>query len=456
MTGTTERELLALLDGLPEYDRFPAVDELTAELERVAAAHPDVVSTGRVGTSRSGDAIPCARIGNGSRHALVFAFPHPNEPVGGLTSIALVDLLRRDASLRERLDLTWHVAPCADPDGARLNEGWFGGPFERTHYARHFYRPAPAEQVDWTFPFAYKRAYFDAALPETVALMRLIDEHRPALLAPLHNSETGGVYYYLSCEAPELYPLLHAVPAHFGLKLDRGEPESPHTPRYAPAIFGALSAEDAYDASVEAGREPESSSGSTSTAYAGRYGAFSIIPEVPFWTDPAADDTRETDTVYADVLRSQSAQLAELASTLERAHEEAAPALKLDTPLLRAGRAFAGAMSKVAEDAARRADEPASTRPATAAEVRSCAELVHVFRTRFAGILVRALGAEIDAGVAAPAVREAHARLSEAVEAWCAEAEAETPAEVLPIRSLVATQLGAVLGAALWLRDQPV
>jgi hypothetical protein len=245
------------------------------------------------------------------------------------------------------------------------------------------------------------------------------------------------------------------VPAHVGLKLDLGEPESPHTPRYAPAIFGALSAEDAYDATVEAGHE-ESSSGSTSTAYAGRYGAFSIIPEVPFWTDPSADDTRETDTLYADVLRRQSAQLTELASTLEGAHEQAAPALKLDTPLLRAGRAFAGAMGRVAEDAARRAEEAASARPATAAEVRSCGELVHVFRTRFAGILARALDAEIRAGVAAPAVRAAHARLSEAFEAWCEEAKDATSSGMLPIRSLVATQLGAVLAAALWLRDQPV
>lgn len=448
-----ERELLALLDGVPGYDRFPGVDELAAGLERLTGESPDAVSVRRVGTSRLGDAISCATIGRGSRHALVFAFPHPNEPVGGLTSLALAELLCRDAYLRERLDLTWHVVACADPDGARLNEGWFRGPLERTHYARHFYRPAPAEQIDWTFPFAYKRAYFDAALPETMALMRLIDEHRPALLVPLHNSETGGVYYYLSREAPELYPTLHAIPAHFGLQLDLGEPESRHTPRYAPAIFGALSAEDAYDASVEAGHEPESSSGSTSTAYAGRYGAFSIITEVPYWTDPTADDTTPTDTVYADVLRTQSVQLAELHATLERAHEEAAPALKLDTPLLRAGGAFIPAMVRIAEEAARRADEPASARPATAAEVHSCADLVHMFRTRFAGILLRALDAEIHAGVAAPPVRSAHARLSADFEAWCEQAEAATPPAALPIRSLVATQLGAVLASALWLRD---
>jgi hypothetical protein len=451
-SNETLGRVLSLLGGVREYERFPVVDELGAELRRVAESHPGVVNVHRVGTSTLGEPLLCATVGRGSRHALVFAFPHPNEPVGGLTSIELVNLLARDGDLCEELDLTWHVVPCIDPDGARLNEGWFGGPFTRTHYARHFYRPAPDEQVDWTFPFSYKDAYFDASLPETVALMRLIDEHRPVLLSALHNSETGGVYYYLSREAPELYPLLHAIPTHFGLKLDQGEAESPNTPRLAPAIFGALTAEDAYDASLEAGQEPEVIAGATSVAYAGRYGAFALVPEVPYWTDPAADDTTETQTSYADVLRAQSAHLAALHSTLDETYGRAAPELRLDTPFLRAGRAFASAMGKIADQVARRAEKPESDRPATAAEVHSCNDVVHMFRTRFGGILLRALDAEVRAGVAGPRVRAAHASLAEAFDAWCEEAEAVTPPEPLPIRSLVATQLGSVVAAALTLR----
>ena len=446
--------LLPLLEHVPEFDRFAGVHELDAELRRVAAAHPDTVAVRRIGTSRLGDAILCATVGSGSRHALVFAFPHPNEPVGGLTAIVLAELLGRDAALREELDFTWHIVPCVDPDGTRLNEGWFGGPFTRTHYARHFYRPAPDEQVDWTFPFEYKDAYHDAVLPETVALMRLIDEHRPALLAALHNSETGGVYYYISRPAPDLYPLLHAIPTRLGLQLDLGEAESAHTSRLAPAIFEALNAEVEYDAKLASGLQPDVTSGATSTAYAGRYGAFSVIPEVPYWTDPAADDTSETETTYAEVLRRQSAQLAELHRTLESTYGHAAPELKLDTPFLRAGRAFTSAMGKAGEDAARRAEEPASERLATAAEVHSCRDVVHMFRTRFGGILLRALDAEVRAGMAGPRVRAAQYTLSGVFEAWCEEAESATPAVALPIRSLVATQLGAVLASALYLDDQ--
>ncbi len=46
-----------------------------------------------------------------------------------------------DAELRDGYDYTWHLIGCVDPDGTRLNEGWFAGPFTPRNYARHFYRP---------------------------------------------------------------------------------------------------------------------------------------------------------------------------------------------------------------------------------------------------------------------------------------------------------------------------
>src|SRR5690606_37540367 len=128
-------------------------------------------------------------------------------------------------ALREALDYTWHFIPTVDPDGSRLNEGWFAGPFNRTHYARHFFRPAAHQQVEWTFPFAYKRAFFDKVLPETLALMRVIDELKPEFMYSLHNAEYGGVYYYLSDQAEPLYGLLGEIPGWEGLPLHLGEPE---------------------------------------------------------------------------------------------------------------------------------------------------------------------------------------------------------------------------------------
>ena len=78
-------------------------------------------------------------------------------------------------SLGQALDAAWHIIPCIDPDGMRLNEGWFAKPGDRTAYFADFYRPAGDEQVEWTFPFDYKNAYFDRMMPETLALARAID-----------------------------------------------------------------------------------------------------------------------------------------------------------------------------------------------------------------------------------------------------------------------------------------
>ena len=55
--------------------------------------------------------------------------------------------LAEDDSLRESLGYTWYLIKCIDPDGTRLNEGWFKGPFSIENYARHFYRPASFQQV---------------------------------------------------------------------------------------------------------------------------------------------------------------------------------------------------------------------------------------------------------------------------------------------------------------------
>ncbi len=162
----------------------------------------------------------------------------------------------------------------------------------------------------------------------------------------------------------------------------------------------------------------------------------------------------ETHTHYADVLRMETAQLSELHTILESTYGDAAPYLKLDTPFLRAGRAFVGAIGRMAEEVGRRAEDSANERPATAAELQSCREGAHSMCTRFAGILLRALDAEVHAGVAAQPVRAAHEQLAEVFDRWCDEAKSQTPAEPLPIRTLVATQLGSVLASALYLNDR--
>ena len=83
-------------------------------------------------------------------------------------------------------------------------------------------------------------------LPETLALMGLIDAHRPALMASLHNAELGGVHHYLGRAEPGLDPTLQQIPARLGLPLHQGEPEAPWVPRRTPGRGARMSGPGAH------------------------------------------------------------------------------------------------------------------------------------------------------------------------------------------------------------------
>ena len=131
------------------------------------------------------------------------------------------------------------------PGRAAAQRGLAGRAPTREHYARHLYRQAGAEQIEWTFPLEHKDAYFDAVLPETFALMRLVDAHRPTLMASLHNAELGGVYYYLSRRSPGYTRCCRQSPA--GGSAHAGEPGGTVDPAAGRWIFRSLDARDAYD-----------------------------------------------------------------------------------------------------------------------------------------------------------------------------------------------------------------
>lgn len=435
------------LDSVPDFDRFATVDEVNARFTALADAHPGVATLRRVGTSRLGDPLLCLTVGDGPRHAIVAAGPHPNEPIGGLTVSHLAARLCADDRLRRDTGYTWHLVACLDPDGTRLNEGWFAGPFTRTHYARHFYRPAPDEQVEWTFPFAYKRVYFDRVLPETLALMRLIDDTEPAFFSTLHNAETGGVFYYLNRPVPELHAVLKDLPARYGVPLHAGEAEHPAVKSFEQAIYQAPTMEDAYDYLEANGQDPvQHISGAASDSYIKKYGTLGLTAEIPYWTDPSAADTTPTARSYRDVVGEQARGLRETHETLARILASAQDDLVTASPFLRASRAFIPLLGGMAETDAVRAGDPSSDRPATVAEVSSCRENLSSMRLRFGGILLRALEGELAIGNVTPAIRAAAGELSELHTTWCAEGE--SPARAIPIHDLVAIQYGAVLAGA--------
>ncbi|SPL96523.1 zinc carboxypeptidase family protein [[Actinomadura] parvosata subsp. kistnae] len=441
--------LAAELDTVPDHKTFATVDEVHQRLARLADDHPGVATLRRIGTSRLGDPMLCLTVGDGPRHAVVAAGPHPNEPIGGLTVTHLASRLCADAGLRRAEGCTWHIVGCLDPDGTRLNEGWFAGPFTRAHYGRHFYRPAGDEQVEWTFPFAYKRAYFDRVLPETLALMRLIDETRPAFLTTLHNGESGGVFYYLNRPEPELQAVLRELPGRYGVPLHAGEAEHPSVKQLEPAFYLTPSMEDVYDYAEALGQDPvEHVGGASSDSYVRKYGTLGLTAEIPYWTDASAGDTTPTGRTYRDVLTELAARLTATSELLDGVLAAVTPELSTSSPFLRATRSFIPMLAGTAATHAVRAPAPENERPATVAEVASCRDTVHSARLRFGGMLLRALEGELAVGNVRPAIRAQARELARTYDRWCAEAEAGASNETIPIRHLVAIQYGAILAGA--------
>src|ERR1044072_9371458 len=102
---------------------IPTIDDMAALLRELCHRSPATCRRRLVGASRRGEPLELVSIGDGPQNALVFGGPHANEPAGFLTVRRLASVLCENAA--ERRGFTWHFIACVDPDGARLNEGWY-------------------------------------------------------------------------------------------------------------------------------------------------------------------------------------------------------------------------------------------------------------------------------------------------------------------------------------------
>lgn len=284
-----------IIDEVPDYKRFLTVREMDESTARLAKKYPGSVEVFEAGKSKKGHPIYCLKIGKGSRNALAFGCPHPNEPIGAMMLEYLSECLASNRKLCEELDYTWYIIKCSDPDGVMLNEGWFGGPFTLYNYARNYYRPAGHLQVEWTFPIKHKKLDFNSPIPETKAIMRIIEDTKPAFMYSLHNAGFGGAYWYMSKEMPEVYERLAETAKKQGVPLNLGEPESPYTREFGPAIYETLDTATEYDHMEKYTEEDLSQVFKTGTSCDGYArticSPFTLLSEVPYFYDPRIDDT---------------------------------------------------------------------------------------------------------------------------------------------------------------------
>jgi hypothetical protein len=437
------RQIATILSRIPDQDRFPGPDEVAQRLAAVADRHSGLVHRRCVGRSRRGDPIHLISVGSGSRDALVFGGPHPNEPAGFLTVPYLAELLCTDDDLRERLDFTWHFIGCVDPDGARLNEGWYAGPFTRRHYARGFYRPAIDKQVEWTFPIGRS----DAGLPETRALKDVIDTVRPDLMCSLHNAEFGGVYYYVTDDRPGMAEALASLSECTGvpLQLASADPDLSDIRRSGPGVFVWPPLESVRQ---DLPTGDEASMNVSSLHYAERYGTFSLIVEVPIWADPRSADGSEYDQRRAEVLTATAGLLGDIAPRIGGLVVRTIRSPAVSTSPFAASLAyFCRSTTALANALREQAIQGADTRIAVA-EWFVARQIVHALRLRACGTALRLLDEELAIGNHLPAIRAVRSALGELFNAWADEAETEAPGTHVPLARLLGAQLGAILTAA--------
>ncbi|MBJ6621962.1 M14 family zinc carboxypeptidase [Streptomyces sp. DHE17-7] len=256
------------------------MDELGARAAALAARYPRHARLRRVGTSRAGTPLLLLSVGHGSRHALVVAGPHANEPVGGATVLRLAERALADPRLTEGADATWNLLLCADPDGLRRNEGWLSGPYTLDRYARNFFRPGFLEQPEW-LPDGPDHA----ALPETRTLLALQDELRPFLQCSLHGVDVGGGFVEVTHDLPGLAQRIAHTAARLGVPRELGAYDTLYWPGLGPAVYrippprlGDLTA-----AITEAAVD-------STWCHPQRYGTVTAVVEAPMWGVAAVSD----------------------------------------------------------------------------------------------------------------------------------------------------------------------
>lgn len=300
-------KLLEFLDHIPDYQEFMTIAELD-ESSRKLANQFEMVDLKEIGKTRKGRKIFCLKIGEGEKKALLFAFPHPNEPIGSMSLEFLSWFLAENPEFTRETGYTWYLIKAIDVDGAILNEGWFKGKFDPIKYAKNYYRCAPFDQVEWTFPIKYKKLIWETPLPETQALMNIINEIKPEFMYSLHNSlGFGGVYFYVTSSVGNLFNDLVEFIEREELPLHLGEPELAFRKVLHKAIFQNGGVQEQYDFLEDSGIiDPQKviDTGTSSWDYLKNIMGqenFTLVCELPYFYHNSIQDTSLTEYERRDL-----------------------------------------------------------------------------------------------------------------------------------------------------------
>ncbi|MDH5449986.1 MAG: M14 family zinc carboxypeptidase [Candidatus Bathyarchaeota archaeon] len=442
-----------IVEEVPDYKTFDTVDELKASSEKLVRKHPSKTEIFVIGKSRKGEEIKALRIGKGRKTALLFGFPHPNEPIGSMTLEYLSWRLAEDETL-DKLDFTWYIIKCVDPDGARLNEGWFKGPFTPLNYALNYYRPPGYQQIEWTFPIKYKTLVWDTPIPETRALMKIMEDVKPQFMYSLHNSGFGGVYFYVSSRCKPLYPQFQNLAKKEMLPLHLGEPETPYMKKLAEAIFKMPTSVEAYEfLKKHTNKDPAEiiNYGTSSDDYARRVAeSFTLVCEMPYYYDPRIGDTSESDVIRREAVLHSVAIAEERYNFVKEKYSKVKASLKEYEEKRPFRDAIEDTLKRFPDSIAAQKHwaktDPQLKRKATVAEKFDSHVLSRFYDLLSLGLLHRCVKDTKNGGVEKEILQQ--------MKEWNDRLERQLSYKVIPIRSLVRVQLGSALLTAEYIRQK--
>ncbi len=296
-------DISKIMGAVPNHEAFLTVDQLNVLMHKRAREFSlEVKQFGK--SSVSGESLHYLKMGSGKKVALVWGFPHPNEPIGTLLIDFLVEYFGRHPDVLKETDYTWYFVYNADPEGARLNESWFGKPFSLMHYFNGFYRPPANRMIDWTFPIEYENAKWNQPLEETKALMGLIDELKPELMYPLHNAGFEAAYFLSTRKfSPGYYERIKEHYRELGIPLNMGEPEEPFMHAIERPFYYDFGFKDYYDHRKKTGGSDTFLHGDNSTGYLLRVKPSAVVlkAEVCYFLTPALENQNQSELTRRDV-----------------------------------------------------------------------------------------------------------------------------------------------------------
>jgi hypothetical protein len=311
-----------MLSEIPECKSYLSREQLDESSEILAKRHSDKARLLRIGKTKNGNDIQALKIGRGKHNALIYGFPNPEEPVGGLLLEYLSSALVRFDEL-EQLDYTWYIIKCVDPDGASLTQDYLKGPYTPYNFSLNYYRTPDFATGELAFPYRYGNL-LDANRPtaETKALMHLIDGRSFDFLSSLHNMKFGGMTYEVSEPCPLLYVPLQAAAKENGIYLRKRAGLM-----FAPGVQFAkyMTPATNYVEMKVAGKSPlQEVYGGYVLEYVRLTNphAFMMIPECCTWYDPRClDDNPSTSTLH-ELEASTSGKMKETNTMISRIYHK--------------------------------------------------------------------------------------------------------------------------------------